>query len=52
MCHREFIDRKVAIRAVNGRDKVAGELGHQPDDKFTLLCDVPASARLVRKDNA
>jgi hypothetical protein len=37
----------VNVRTLDGRDKVAGELGHEPEDKSALLCD--AAARSERK---
>jgi hypothetical protein len=37
----------VDVRTLDGRDKVAGELGHEPEDECALLCD--ATGRSERK---
>ena len=42
----EFFCGDVNVRTFDGRDKVAGELGHEPEDECALLCD--ATARLER----
>jgi hypothetical protein len=42
----EFFCRDVNVRTLDGRDKVAGELGHKPEDECALLCDT--AARLER----
>ena len=39
--------RNVNVRTLDGRDKVAGELRHEPEDECTLLCD--AAVRLESK---
>ena len=44
---REPFGGDVNVRALDGRDKVAGELGHEPEDECALLCDT--AIRLERK---
>jgi len=40
----ELFGGDVDVRTLDGRDKVAGELGHEPEDERALLCD--AAVRL------
>jgi hypothetical protein len=39
----ELLCGNVNIRTFDGRDKVAGELGHESEDECTLLCNAAAS---------
>lgn len=36
---RELFCGDVHVRTLDGRDKVAGELSHEPEDQSALLCD-------------
>jgi hypothetical protein len=44
----ELFGGNVNVRAFDGHDKVAGELGHEPKDERALLCDT--AIRLERKE--
>ena len=47
---RELLCGNVNVRALDGRNKVAGKLGHEPENECALLCNT--AARLERDGRA
>ena len=47
---RELFGRDVNVRTLDGRDKVAGELGHESEDESALLCDAAVHLERERRE--